>query len=314
MLLQILLRSCSLFIFAIVILTVTITSVFWLSGDSNIAIDIPALPSPRQELSIQTSNPEIPHIIHQTGPAFRPSSHSTAWIGQGPDWGYYFYNDYSAALFVKSHMPQDIYEAYYSMPEPVLQADYFRYIVLLVKGGLYSDTDAEPLIPLSQWPELHKSNVGLITSIEADSRVQPNIHIFREMQLVQWTIAAKPDHPAIKMLVDRIAEITRRKLQSKTSELSSAARHEGSIIEWTGPAIFTDVLLEYIQTQTGRDPMQDLLGITEPVLLSDVLILPRIAFAGYGKKETTSPEARIKHYFDGSWKQSNTHWWQKVFS
>lgn len=39
----------------------------------------------------------------------------------------------------------EIIEAYFSLPIPILKADFFRYLILLSRGGIYADIDTEAL-------------------------------------------------------------------------------------------------------------------------------------------------------------------------
>lgn len=253
--------------------------------------------------------PTIPHSIHQTGRDFQDNKYKDKWIGQSPDWSYTFYDDLGAAMFVKQHAPY-VFATYEALPESVLRADLFRYVVLLIKGGLYSDTDTEVVRPLSDWPELHQ-DAGLVIGIEDDTRVNPNAHTQHGIQFCQWTIAARPNHPALKMLVDSIIQITPERVPSLVSNPERRFAITGMAMTWTGPAIFTEVILEYMR-QHDPDPMNKLLDIQEATRIADVLVLPRKAFSNIGN-EYRSESARIRHHFAGSWKPSWVEWKKKEY-
>src|SRR5436190_6973075 len=167
-----------------------------------------------------------------------------------------------------------VIESYYALPLPILKADFFRYLILLARGGIYADIDTEALKPAHQWlPETSPANtVGLIVGIEADpTRDDWNQWYSRRIQFCQWVMRAKVGHPVLLETVARIAEMTVR--WGKLNEKSL------SIIEWTGPAVWTDAVFWGMnsQTKTGKGTKPGVgseewswvqfTGITEPKVL-----------------------------------------------
>src|SRR5271154_3021262 len=112
-----------------------------------------------------------------------------------------------------------VMEAYYAMPLPILRADFFRYLILLARGGIYADIDTEALRPAHQWlPVTSPANtVGLIIGIEADpTRDDWNLWYSRRIQFCQWVMRAKVGHPVVAETVVRITETTlKRKREGK---------------------------------------------------------------------------------------------------
>ncbi|CAI4061903.1 initiation-specific alpha-1,6-mannosyltransferase SKDI_07G2170 [Saccharomyces kudriavzevii IFO 1802] len=131
-----------------------------------------------------------------------------------------------------------VVQAFKLMPKNILKADFFRYLVLFARGGVYSDIDTRLLKPIDSWPSKRKSwlddiiNVniaipyknlkvspptsskisqqpGLVIGIEADpDRVDWNDHYARRIQFCQWTIQAKPGHPILRELILNITAST----------------------------------------------------------------------------------------------------------
>jgi alpha 1,6-mannosyltransferase len=55
------------------------------------------------------------------------------------------------------------------MSRRVLRADFLRYLLLAIEGGVYSDIDTELLKPIHEWePDEFKSRTKLIVRLEAD--------------------------------------------------------------------------------------------------------------------------------------------------
>ncbi|CEP64142.1 initiation-specific alpha-1,6-mannosyltransferase LALA0_S10e03400g [Lachancea lanzarotensis] len=146
------------------------------------------------------------------------------------------------ALIPDSHMPallQNLYgavpqviQAFESLPLPILKADFFRYLILYARGGIYSDMDTFPLKPLDTWPSIALNNKpharlpiqyrglkperigsapepGFVAGIEADpDRLDWNDWYARRIQFCQWTIQSKPGHPLLRELIINITATT----------------------------------------------------------------------------------------------------------
>jgi alpha 1,6-mannosyltransferase len=146
-------------------------------------------------------------------------------------------------------------EAWMSLPLPILKADYFRYLLLLARGGIYADIDTEALKPAHLWlPETSPSNtVGLIVGIEADpTREDWHMWYSRRIQFCQWTFRAKAGHPVLRETVARIAETTLKRKEEGLLQIDGM--ESLGIIEWTGPAVWTDSIFWGMnsETKTGR--------------------------------------------------------------
>lgn len=88
----------------------------------------------------------IPKLIHQT--YYEPitaenypnfSRLVNSWTASG--WDYSFYTDEDAAKFLTENFPPEVREAYDALVPGAYKADLFRYCVLFIFGGVYSDVD-----------------------------------------------------------------------------------------------------------------------------------------------------------------------------
>jgi len=205
----------------------------------------------------------------------------------------------------------DVLRAYEALPKPVLKADFFRYLILLARGGIYSDIDTEALKPATDWvpKEVPRSTYGLVVGIEADPD-RPDWHDWysRRIQFCQWTIQSKAGHPILREIV---AAITEQTLAAKKAGKLSAKKMLSSIVEMTGPAIWTDKIFDYfndpayfdMSTSTGNITWEAFTGITAPKKVGDVVILPITSFSPgvkqMGAGEVDDPMAFVKHNFEG---------------
>ncbi|KAF2720222.1 glycosyltransferase family 32 protein [Polychaeton citri CBS 116435] len=248
--------------------------------------------------------------------AFRPAEAS--WTELHPSFIHEVITDSVAAHLIRhfyASLPE-IVEAYESLPEPVLKADFFRYLILLARGGIYSDIDTTALKSAVDWvpSEVPRSTYGLVVGIEADpDREDWKQWYSRRIQFCQWTIQSKPGHP---VLVDLVATITEETLRrKKTNELDK--KHMKSVVEFTGPAVWTDSLFKFfnnaeffdMSTSKGNITWRDFTGIQQAKKVGDVIVLPITSFSpGVGQMgagEDSDPMAFVKHQFEGTWKPEN---------
>lgn len=241
---------------------------------------------------------------------FRPAEAS--WTEKHPGFVHEVVTDAPAVLLMKhlyASVP-DVIEAYEALPLPVLKADFFRYLILLARGGIYTDIDTTALQSTTDWlpQDLPRSSIGLVVGIEADpDRDDWKDWYSRRIQFCQWTIQAKPGHP---VLVDIVATITEDTLQMKRKGLLNRSKLPKSIVEFTGPAVWTDAIFAYLNNPRyfnmadGRNiSWESFTGIESAKKIGDVVVLPITSFSPgvqqMGAKEPDDPMAFVKHEFEG---------------
>jgi alpha 1,6-mannosyltransferase len=206
----------------------------------------------------------------------------------------------------------EVVEAYKAMPIPVLKADFFRYLILLARGGIYSDIDTRALKTTGAWlpEEYDRSQVGIIIGIEADpDRPDWADWYSRRIQFCQWTIQSKPGHPILR---DIVASITEEALTMKQQRVLKTGKMTKSVMEFTGPAVWTDSVFRYFNNEdyfdfSDRDTnitYSDFFAITEHMKIGDVIVLPITSFSPgvqqMGAGDDDDPMAFVKHEFSGT--------------
>ncbi|KAI0897545.1 glycosyltransferase family 32 protein [Annulohypoxylon nitens] len=209
----------------------------------------------------------------------------------------------------------EVLEAYNALPQPVLKADFFRYLILLARGGIYSDIDTVALKSALEWipDSVPKESIGLVIGIEADpDRPDWKDWYSRRIQFCQWTIQSKPGHPVLRDIVSRITQET---LKRKREGLFVSK--DKSVVEFTGPAVWTDTIFDYfndpryfdMRTSQGNISYLNFTGIVSPKKVGDVVVLPITSFSPgvqqMGAKDYDDPMAFVKHDFEGTWKPEN---------
>jgi alpha 1,6-mannosyltransferase len=201
----------------------------------------------------------------------------------------------------------EVVEAYNALPMPVLKADFFRYLILLARGGIYSDIDTTALKSATDWipDEVPRSTFGLVVGIEADpNRTDWRDWYARRIQFCQWTIQAKPGHPVLR---DVVATITEDTLRMK--KLGILHQMDKSVMEFTGPGVWTDAIFNYLNNpiyfkMDGKNiTWENFTGMETAKKVGDVVVLPITSFSPgvgqMGSKEPDDPMAFVQHSFEG---------------
>lgn len=230
------------------------------------------------------------------------------WAYRNPGFVHELFNDDTAHAMVRHLFKQvpEVIQAFERLPEVVLKMDFFRYLILFAKGGVYADIDTYPIQPIPNWiPEnVSPLDIGLIISVESDSN-SPNWRqdSVRRLQFAQFVIQSKPGHPILREIIAEIIEYTRSmdalELAGNTNDKSL------SIMKWTGSARFTDVIFQYwndylLSGIFERINWQQLHNLNIPKLMGDVLVLPQNSFSAKDEKDQL---AFAKHYGDKIYKQ-----------
>ena len=196
----------------------------------------------------------------------------------------------------------EIMEAYAALPTRILKVDFFKYLILLARGGVYADMDTIPLQPVPNWiPEaLEPHEIGLIVGIEHDAAPNSNWrkNFVRRLQFGTWVIQTKPGHPALREIVAQITEITLQRKEDNT--LSLNFRNDLNIMAWTGSGVWTDVIFTYLNDYIksgvrSKTTWRDFHDIRRPKLVSDILVLPQFSLSSPKVIENDDP--RKKFYF-----------------
>ncbi|OCF33591.1 hypothetical protein I316_04664 [Kwoniella heveanensis BCC8398] len=162
--------------------------------------------------------------------------------GKARDEGWYWdlLTDHDADVWIKKRLSGSrIKDVWDNLPSGILRSDTLRYLLVLIEGGIYTDTDTQLLKSPSVWgwgtdPKLYKDGIGWLTDeekkridegekaddvlgkasvvvgIEADvgDREDWNDWWPRPIQIVQWTLASAPSHPIALNAVLRITHAT----------------------------------------------------------------------------------------------------------
>ncbi|ODQ79326.1 glycosyltransferase family 32 protein [Babjeviella inositovora NRRL Y-12698] len=237
------------------------------------------------------------------------------WAIKNPGFVHELFNDDTSSAIVHHlymNIPE-IVEAYDLLPAVILKMDFFRYLILLAKGGVYADVDTYPLQPVPNWiPEnVSPNEIGMVVGIEADPDTPKwRLMYARRLQFAQYVIQAKPGHPILREIVAKITENTLRKAEQGSMELPDSKTKHIDIMQWTGAGLWTDVIFTYFNdyVQSGiysKITWKDFTKLDIPKFVSDILVLPITSFSpgvgSMGAGGEDHPLAFVKHSFGKLW-------------
>ncbi|KAH7021661.1 nucleotide-diphospho-sugar transferase [Macrophomina phaseolina] len=243
---------------------------------------------------------------------------STEWQAKNPDYRYECLRDQAIDTFVLDTYRNDrrIRKAFDTIRhDPILQADFVRYLILLREGGIYADLDTRPQKSINDWiPSEYQDQTNIVIGVEID---KGRGQLWRDspwtVQMSQFTIMAKANHPIIQRVVDNACRNIELFFNSTTDSNGSYFHISfDQVITLTGPKVFTAAVFQYLSQRMGAEMNGDEVSeLNQPILLADVLILPVNGFAsGQVHSNSGSPEdstALVQHSWMGSWVSTHPH-------
>ena len=200
-----------------------------------------------------------------------------------------FYPDYTICLYDNNDIYKIIQEYYPQFYDKIkliqvgaVLADIFRYLILYLKGGIYSDMDCFPIKNINDiFNEKNKNNINYINE-------QTTIIVgweYVRKQICQWFIMAQPKQ---QQLLDCFLQTTKN-----LDTLITVHKHKDDtrlfsdiVMKNCGPVMFTRILKNNIKNIT--------------ILPPDFFCVGSII---KGKRKVRkSKQSYVIHHFDGSWR------------
>lgn len=150
----------------------------------------------------------IPRIIHQTyyediTRDKYPNMSRLVESFKQSGWQYKFYTDEMSLDFLSTHFPPEVREAYVTLLPGAFKADLFRYCVLFIYGGVYSDVDV-----------LLETNLDVAIPRDVGFMIphdMPGFKVDRVMCLWNGFIAAAPGHPFLAQTIQTVVNNVRNR-------------------------------------------------------------------------------------------------------
>ena len=158
-----------------------------------------------------------------------------------------FYDDDMCDDLIKKHFKTNIYNAYLSI-NPVygaMKADFFRYCVLYLIGGIYVDVKSAINYPL--FKIIKKDDSCLLdiprTHLEPWRRDKPTYE--------QWLLIFAPKHPYLHNMINQMVYYIENKYNPKIQNVNMLSTKQ-KILNVTGPDAFTRAVNNEIVIQKTK--------------------------------------------------------------
>lgn len=120
------------------------------------------------------------------------------WIDKNPDWEFHFFDDEACRGFLKENFEKNVLEAYDNIIPGAYKCDLWRYCVLYIHGGVYSDIKQELLVSLDDVLSNDIEFASVKDKYKSDYEFDGYIY--------QAFMCSKPKHPFLKKAIDMIVE------------------------------------------------------------------------------------------------------------
>lgn len=147
----------------------------------------------------------IPQKIHQT---WKTKTINTSidvlrktWIDNHPSFDYYYYDDNDIEHFVETYFDTRVQSVFKRIKNGSLKADFFRYCVLYIHGGVYIDVDISCILPLTNIVNFDKDE--LVSASDFQERDYQRLNCdYRLDTMYQAFLCAKQFHPFMKYMIN----------------------------------------------------------------------------------------------------------------
>ena len=200
---------------------------------------------------------DIPKIIYRTYKKDKISKFQDVLDKTEKITGYeqVIYDDEEIEDFIKKHYPERILKAYKSInPEyGAVKADFFRYLLIYIKGGIYMDIKSGPVKNFNDIIEKEKGKL-IVSYGTPYPNILPLFHIKRffnltddwsyftgtsRSEIVQWFFISPKGNPILKETIKQVVSNIEEGL--KNPNLYSHGRF--SVVALAGPICFSKVVL-----------------------------------------------------------------------
>ncbi|KAJ5375667.1 hypothetical protein N7517_007673 [Penicillium concentricum] len=266
---------------------------------------------PRNIWQIYLSPPDVSTNNFEVNP--KQLSDIVSWLAHNRDFEYTLVGDEGAEALVRQHFQENptLLRIFKELKNTGMKSDLLRYLILSVKGGVYSDLDTVDLKSIDLWvPKKYQKHARVVLGIEFDRLDGPNWgEVHPDIQFCQWTIAATPRHPLFRYMIYWVVTTLENFTTARKTTFSDLHVSSSEVMKLTGPSAWTDGVFRQLQQyEPDLMSLSNLSGLTEPRLVGDILILPIDGF-GMGQSHSNSTndgsipeEAFVQHKFLGSWR------------
>lgn len=201
----------------------------------------------------------IPRIIHQTAADFDAlapeiKANIAELRGLNPGWEYRFYDDAAMKSYLRRSLRTELTELWEKVNPryPVVLADVFRYLVILLEGGVYLDVKSGVTRPLD---EMLRPDDRFLLSYWANRKgepfhrwgMHPEIDFVPRGEFQQWHVIAGPQHPFLRKALSRAFTNMKRYVADRDGV------GQWGVVRLAGPICYTHAIWPLLGTAPYRE-------------------------------------------------------------
>jgi mannosyltransferase OCH1-like enzyme len=158
-----------------------------------------------------------------------------------------FYDDNSCDEFIKNNFNREIYNTYKKINPSygAMRADFFRYCVLYIIGGIYIDIKSQIEVPI--FKIINKKDLCILdiprSNLEPWRKKSPTYE--------QWLLIFAPRHPYLLSMINLMFKyINQQYIPTQINGINLSKK--GTILNITGPDAFTKAVNQFISNNNGK--------------------------------------------------------------
>jgi len=141
---------------------------------------------------------------------------------KNPDFKYHLYDDKECEMFLAKYFTPKHVQTFNSIKSGAGKADFFRYCILYIKGGVYIDIDMRCIEPLFSWIQPHDT---FVIPKDADNEC---------VDLFQAFIASTPHNAILLLAIDKVIHHIEKRINCD------------NLMKLSGPSMFGICLNNYL--------------------------------------------------------------------
>ena len=115
------------------------------------------------------------------------------------------------------------------------KADFFRYLLMYVEGGVYFDNKSAMKFPLSNFLHYDDQYIYILSHWPCKCQIIQTDNEYGEFQ--QWYIITKPKHPYLKAVIEQVIH------NIINYDIEKTGTGKFAVLQVTGPIAYTNAIL-----------------------------------------------------------------------
>lgn len=198
----------------------------------------------------------IPKHIYQTYKSMADlpqalTNNVSAIMRANPEWAYNFFCNEAVEQYIGDSYGHEVLRDYLLINPKygAARADFFRYLIMYERGGVYLDIKSNTVLPLDE--TIHANDSYLLCHWEGSCGQWHDLHgtgIHGNKEFQQWHIIAAPRHPYLAAVIDKV--------RGHIRDMKQGSGKDG-VLRITGPLAYTQAIFPIMNKHPHRYAMNN---------------------------------------------------------